>query len=97
MECLDAPAQALAERLGADGHDHELLKVHVIVGVRATIQDVHHWRGQQAGGKSTEVLIQLDAQVVGHGAGGGHGNRQNRVRTQAALGWSSVEGEHSVI
>ena len=37
MEDFDAHAQGFIKRLGADGHGHEFLQVHGIVGVRAAI------------------------------------------------------------
>ncbi|MBU1674157.1 hypothetical protein KKA85_00075, partial [bacterium] len=50
VEHLGAHLQRLGERLSAGGHDHELLDVHVVVGVRAAVEDVHHGHGQGAGG-----------------------------------------------
>ena len=48
---LGALAQRLAEGRRPDGRDHELLDVHVGVGVRAAVQDVHH-AAPAAGGRS---------------------------------------------
>ncbi len=45
VEDLGAPAQGVGEGLRANGHDHELLKVDVGVGVAAAVEDVHHGRG----------------------------------------------------
>ena len=44
MEALGAPAQGLGERGGADRHEHELLEVERVVGVRPAVEHVHHRR-----------------------------------------------------
>ena len=54
---LGAPAQRLGEAGRADRHDHELLEVDVVVGVRAAVEHVHHrhraargrWRRRRSG------------------------------------------------
>ena len=56
VEHLDAPAQRLGEARRADRHDHELLHVDVVVGMRPAVDDVHHRHGQAA------------ARVLGRGA-----------------------------
>ncbi len=65
--------------------------------MRAAVQDVHHRRRQQAGSEAAEVLIERDAEVVGHGARRGHRDRQDRVGAQLALGRRAVEREHGVV
>ena len=42
MKYFDAPAQRFTEEVAPDRHDHEFLKVHGTVGVRAAVEDVHH-------------------------------------------------------
>ena len=49
MEHFDAPAQRFVKAGSADGHDHEFLHVHGIIGVRAAIEDVHHRDGKSVG------------------------------------------------
>ena len=46
VEDLGAHAQRVAEARRADRHDHELLEVDGVVGVRAAVEDVHHRHGQ---------------------------------------------------
>ena len=46
---LGAPAERLGERGRADGDDHELLEVDVVVGVHAAVEDVHHRDGEDVG------------------------------------------------
>ena len=42
VEHLDAHAEAFGKGVGADRHDHELLRVDVVRRVRAAVEDVHH-------------------------------------------------------
>ncbi len=79
VEYLGAPAQRLGEPLGAVGHNHELLRVHRIVGVRPAVEDIHHWHGQQASVHPAEVAVE---RLLMRGRGGAryrHRNREHRV------------------
>ena len=55
---LGAPAQRLGEAGGADRHDHELLEVDVVVGVRAAVEHVHHRHRQHVGVGAADVAVQ---------------------------------------
>ena len=57
MKNLRAQAQCFAETFSADRHNHELLKIDVVVGMRATIDDVHHRHRQSAGVLAAEIPI----------------------------------------
>ena len=97
VEHLGAHAQPLAERLGADGHHHELLEVHVVAGVGAPVQDVHHGDGQQVGHGAAQVAVQWQAGVLGGGAGGGQRHGEQRVGAQAALVGRAVQLDHRAV
>ena len=71
MEDLNSNAQRLAERCCAAGNNHELLKIDAIVGVGATVEDVHHRHRQNAGVGSTEVAPERLTGVGGAGVGAG--------------------------
>ena len=47
--------RASAKRRRADRHDHELLEVDLVVGVRAAVQHVHHRHGQHVRRLAAEV------------------------------------------
>ena len=55
---LGSPAQGLREAGSADRHDHELLEVHVVVGVGTTVEHVHHGNGQYVGIGATDVAVE---------------------------------------
>ena len=89
---LGAPAQALGKARGAHRHDHELLEVNVVVGMHATVEDVHHRRGQQMGVNAAQVLIQRQACRLGSGAGNGQRHAQDGVGTELGLVGGTVRG-----
>ena len=61
VEDLGAHAQRLGEGRAPRGHDHELLEVDVVVGVRAAVEHVHHRHRQHARGVAAEVAPQRQA------------------------------------
>ena len=97
MEGLGRPTQCLAEALRAHGHDHELLKIDVRIGMRATVQYVEHRRGKHAGVHAAQVAIERNLQCLRHGAGRGHRNSQNCIRTELALIRRSIERDHRLV
>ena len=58
MEYLDAHPQRLSESLGSDRDDHELLTVHTIGGVGASIQNVHHRHWHHPRERAPEIPIE---------------------------------------
>jgi hypothetical protein len=97
VERLDAHAHAVRERAGPDRHDHELLEVDRVVGVRAAVDEVHHRHGQHARRVAAEVAPQRHALLGRGGAGGGEGDAQDRVRAEAALVRRAVELDHRAV
>ena len=85
MEDFDAGPQAVAERLKAERHDHELLHIDRVVGVLSTVDDVHHrcWKDMRT--CATEVTIQWQLNACRSGFGGCQRNTEQRVGPQAAL------------
>ena len=88
---LGAPPQRLAERHRADRHDHELLQVHVVVGVHAAVEDVHHGDGQHVGVGPAHVAVQGQLELVGRGPGHRQRHAEDGVGPQAGLVVGVVE------
>ena len=88
---LGAPAQRLGERGGADRHDHELLQVDVVVGVRAAVEDVHHRHGQHVGVDAADVAVQRQLELVGRGLGHGQRHAEDGVGAEPGLVVGAVE------
>ena len=82
---LGSPAQRLGEGRRADRGDHELLDVHVVVGVRAAVQDVHHRDRQHVRVRPAEVAEQRQAAGVRGGPGDGHADADDGVRAEPGL------------
>jgi len=82
---LDAPAERFAERFGADRDDHEFLDVHVVVGVRATVDDVHQRNRQGVRVRTAEVAEQREAGGDGCGLGDGEADAEDGVRAETLL------------
>ena len=90
---LGTPTQALGKARGAHRHDHELLEVHVVVGMHAAVEDVHHGRGQQVGVDAAQVLVQRQARRLGSGAGDGQRHAQDGVGAEFGLVGGTVRGD----
>ena len=85
MEGLDTCPQSRVKRIEAQRHHHELLHVKRVVGVGATINDVHHRGGQQPGGRTAEIAVQRHAAVLSRRVGSRQRNAQDRIRAKGFL------------
>ena len=94
---LGAPAQGLGEGLRTDRGDHELLDVHVGVGVRPTVEDVHHRDGQQVRVRATEVAEQRQVGGLGGGVRDGQRDAEDGVGAERALVLGGVQVEHRLV
>ena len=94
---LGAPAQRLAERLGADRRDHELLDVHVGVGVRATVEDVQHRHRQHVRVRAADVAEQLQAAGRRGGLGDGERHAEDGVRAEPGLVRRAVQVDQLLV
>ena len=97
LECvvdLGALAQGLGEGRRADRGDHELLDVDVGVGVRATVEDVHHRHRQHVRVGAADVAEQRQPGRLRGGLGRGQGHAEDRVRADLGLVRRAVDVEH---
>ena len=97
VEDLGAHAQAVGERLCAHRHDHEFLDVDLVVGVRATVQDVHHGHGKGACTHTPHVAVQWQSKAIRCGTCGGKADAQNGVRTQVSFVLRAVQFQHGLV
>ena len=81
--------------------NHEFLGVQTIVGVCATVYDIHHWTWQNTwvgvAINFCDVFIQWNMFCVRNCVCQSHGNRQYRVCTQFILVWCAVQCQHFFI
>ena len=97
MEDFDAPAQRFGERRRAYGHHHEFLEIDVVIGVRATVEDVHHRNRQHAGVHSAQVTVERHLVQIRDRTRSRHRNRKNGVRAQTALVLCAIQFDHFLI
>ena len=97
MVDLGALAQCLAEGRGADRRDHELLDVDVGVGVRPTVEDVHHRHREHVGVGAADVAVERQAGGVGRGASDGQRDAEDRVGAEVRLVGRAVEVDHRLV
>ena len=97
VEHLGAHLEGLLPAAGAHRHNHELLNLHVVGGVRAAVEDVHHGDGQGLGVDAADIVIQAGAQGLSGGLGHGQGTAQDGVGAQAALVGSAVQLDHGLV
>ena len=91
MEDLRAHADGLGGAVGADRHDHELLDVDRVVGVRAAVDDVHHRHRQHVRGRPAEVAVERQAGGRRRRLGHGQADAENGVGAEPALVLRAVE------
>ena len=94
MVGLHSPAQSFREAGCADGHQHELLDVDVVVGVLATVEHVHHGNGKHVSVRSAYVAIERNVQFVSCRVCGGERDAKDGVCPAAALVRRSVGVDH---
>src|SRR5438270_347286 len=54
---FNAPAQRIRKRLCADRHNHEFLKINVVIGMSAAVEVRHHRSWQRVGASSAQIAI----------------------------------------
>jgi hypothetical protein len=91
MEDFRAGAQRLAEARRADRHDHAFLEVEAVVGVRATVDHVHHRHRHGHAARAAEVAVQRQTGFFGRCLGHGHRHRQRGVGAETRLVFRAVE------
>ena len=91
---LDSPAQRFVKVAGSHRQDHEFLDVQAIVGMRATVEDVHHRRGHRGRPGAKSAVERLALRGRG-GPGGGQGNGQDRVGPEPRPVGGAVQRDHS--
>ena len=86
---------ASAKVVGADRHDHELLRVDVVRGVRAAVQDVHHAaRAARAPSARRGSGRAAARSRLGRGARHGQRDAEDRVGAELALVRRAVGVHH---
>src|SRR5436190_787909 len=69
MKNLRTHTQGFMKGICAYRHNHELLKINVVISVRTAVDDIHHRHRQHAGVWATEVFVERYFQVRRGGSG----------------------------
>ena len=95
MENFRTATQRFGERGRADRQDHELLDIEAVVGVRTTVDDVHHRHGQrQHLLLARQVAPQAHAAVRRGRVRRRQRDRQQGIRAETRLGLRAIRGDH---
>ena len=97
VEDFGAGTQRFVEAVKSGGHDHEFLNVHGVVGVLATVDDVHHRYRQGVAGGVVQHFVQRFFQAGGLGVGEGEGDAEDGVGTEVFLEVVAVQVEHDFV
>ena len=94
MEDLGGHPKALPEGRRPHRHDHELLDVHIVVGVLAAVDDIGHRHRDVVGDDAADIPVERKFQGGGGGLSAGERHAEDRVGAQGALVFCAVQGDH---
>ena len=97
VEHFSTSTHSFTEGRQASGDDHELLHVHAVFSVRATVDDVHHGGRQLHETGATEVTVQRQAGFFSSSTRTRHGDGQNGIGTQTALVFSAIKLNQGIV
>ena len=63
----------------------------------AAVDDIGHGDGHESGMKAAQVLEEMNAEEIRRGPGRGHGDAQDRVRSQLRFVFRAVEFNHGPV
>ena len=97
VENLGTAAQGFAEAGSADRHDHEFLDIEAVVGVLATVDDVHHRHRHLHRAHATKITVERQAGFLGSRLGHGHRHGQHGIGAETRLVVGTVEIDHGLV
>jgi hypothetical protein len=97
VEHFSGHPDSFADRGSSDGHDHEFLEIHFVIGVGSTVEDVGHRDGQDAGFIRAQIFEEGNAEEICCCAGYSHGNTKDRVGSQLGFVLGPIECDHGAV
>ena len=97
LEHFRAHSQSFGEGVCADREDHELLKVDLVVGMSAAIDDVHQRHRQGPRAHAADVAIERQAGLGRRRLCDGQTRPENRVGAEPRLVERAVERDHGAV
>src|SRR5262245_1885055 len=100
FECMKN-FRAIAKRFRKGGrafwHDHEFLKIDWRVGMGSTVQNIHHWNGQNPGGLAPKITEERNFIGSRSSMGGSERDAEERICSQFLFVWRAIEGDDRFI
>ena len=94
VERLGDVSERLRRSSGADGHCHELLEVHAVVGVLAAVEMFIWGTGSSHSPGSAQICVERQFSSHRRRAGNRHRDAQDRVGPELALHGRPVQVDH---
>ena len=93
VEALSTHADGFAECSGTDWADHELLECDRCVGVRATVDYIHHRHGEHLGIRATDVFVKWKTECICSSVCYSERDTEHGVCAELTLVWRAVDFE----
>ncbi len=97
MKHFGAVADCVGKTRSADRHDHELLQVEAVVGMRAAVDDVHHRHRHRHRTAAAEVAVQRQTGLLGGRFRHRHRHRKQRIGAEPRLVLGAVEFDQRAV
>ena len=97
VEGLDPDAERLGEARGPCGHEHELLEVERVAGVRTPVDDVHQGDGHHVRVDASDPAVERHARIAGSGLRDRERRAEDGVGAEPALRGRAVERDERVV
>ena len=97
VEYFGSHTQTFTETLCAYRADHKFLKCNRSIGVRATIDNVHHRNRQHISIRSADITVKRLVQIIGGSFSYGKRNTQHGIGSQLRLRLCSVQSDQFMV
>ena len=83
--------------LRANGHDHEFLEIDGVIGMRATIDDVHHRDRQNTRRGATDITVERQSARIRSRLCNSQRHAENGIGTQSGLIGRAIKRDHRLV
>jgi len=83
--------------LSSDGDDHKLLDIYIIVGVRSSIQNIHHWKWQSVSFSFVDIFVDSFIFCLGSSDDKCHRNAKNCICSKFRFRRCAIKLYHQLI
>ena len=97
MKNFGTHSDCITKSRSTNRHNHKFLKIDRIIGMRTTIDNIHHRNRQSVGINTTHITIKILTGFLSSSISHSQRNTQNSIGTQIRFIRSSIQFNHSVI